>query len=38
MFSREFWEISKNTFFTEQLWATASEIMKAKLYEVITNN
>ena len=25
VFSCEFYEISKNTFFTEQLWATASE-------------
>ena len=25
VFSREFCEISKNTFFTEHLWATASE-------------
>ena len=25
MFSCEFWEISKNTFFTEQLRANASE-------------
>ena len=25
VFSYEFWKISKNTFFTEQLWATASE-------------
>ena len=25
MFSCEFWEISKNTFLTEHLWATASE-------------
>ena len=24
VFSREFWEISKNTFFTEHLWVTAS--------------
>ena len=24
MFSCEFWEISKNTFFTEHLWTTAS--------------
>ena len=24
MFSREFWEISKNTYFTEYLWTTAS--------------
>ena len=24
MFSSEFWEISKNTFFTEHLWTTAS--------------
>ena len=27
-FSCEFWEISKNTFFTEHLWATASAITK----------
>ena len=26
MFSREFYEISKNTFFTEHLWTTASAI------------
>ena len=25
VFSYEFWEISKNTFFTEHLWETASE-------------
>ena len=25
MFSREFWEISKNTLFTEHLWMTASD-------------
>ena len=25
VFSCEFWEISKNTFFTEHLWRTASE-------------
>ena len=25
MFSCEFWEIPKNSFFTEHLWATASE-------------
>ena len=28
VFSRKFWEISKNTFFTEHLWATASEVYK----------
>ena len=26
MFSCEFYKISKNTFFTEHLWATASDI------------
>ena len=29
MFSCEFWEISKNTFFTEHLWATASEVYQS---------
>ena len=28
VFSCEFYEISKNTFFTEQLWATASKKRK----------
>ena len=28
MFSSEFCEISKNTFFTEHLWMTASEFFK----------
>ena len=28
MFSCEFGEISKNTFFTEYIWTTASEIVK----------
>ena len=31
VFSCEFWEISKNTFFTEHLWATASEGQQNKL-------
>ena len=32
VFSCEFWEISKNTFFTEHLWATASN---SSLYTVV---
>ena len=28
VFSCEFWEISKNTFFTKHVWATASGIPK----------
>ena len=30
MFSCEFWEISKNTFFTEHLWTTASAARSIK--------
>ena len=32
MFSRKFCEISKNTFFAEHLWTTASEIFNKLLY------
>ena len=33
VFSCEFWEISKNTFFTEHLWATASnEVNGSRAY------
>ena len=35
MFSCEFWEISKNTFFTEHLWATASEVYQSA-YKMIS--
>ena len=30
VFSCEFYEISKNTFFTEHLWKTASELLREK--------
>ena len=30
VFSWEFWEISKNTFFTEHLWTTASVLWNMK--------
>ena len=30
VFSCEFWEIFKNTLFTEHLWATASETFKSE--------
>ena len=33
LFSCEFWEISKNTFFTEHLWATASDFFKSMMAE-----
>ena len=32
MFSCEFWKISRNTFFTEHLWTTASESIKTFTY------
>ena len=32
MFSCEFWEIFKNTFFTERLWATASGLKDGWVY------
>ena len=32
LFSCEFCEISKNTFFTEHLWTTASKIVLGKIY------
>ena len=28
----EFWEISKNTFFTEHLWATASAFIRLQMF------
>ena len=31
MFSSEFYEISKNTFFTEHLWTTVSEAAVIKI-------
>ena len=34
MFSSKFYEISKNTFFTEHLWTTASEY----LYFTVSTN
>ena len=38
--SSKFWEISKNTFFTEHLWATASKLLLFLLPEVkyVLNN
>ena len=33
LFSCEFYEISKNTFFTEHLWATASDFFKSMMVE-----
>ena len=35
VFSCEFCEISKNTFFAEHLWATASEQFKMKLKKTL---
>ena len=34
MFSCEFCEISKNTFFTEHLWTTASEYTTYKIFRI----
>ena len=35
VFSCEFCEVSKNTFFTEHLWATASAHYKAQIFDYI---
>ena len=37
LFSYEFCEISKNTFFTEHLWATASKTSKIQTFATIVN-
>ena len=38
VFSCEFWEISRNTFFTEHIWKTASQFCNKCLTQGLTNH